>query len=268
MSAHLITGFAGKPHISSDDVGALHAGVIGPGNYVLDTRQGLKASMSSANTCLIAPGDLLMGGRHVAFPDATAVTIQSGTQGMRRADMVVCRYTKASNGVETAALTALKGQPASGASADPVWNKGSIPDGATIADMPLYRIPLDGISVGQPVPLYDKLPSMWDSLTRTPAPVVLISSKWGTVTGARAGRMVHLTINWKSAAGGSWESGAIGVLPEGWRPVMDVAAAYQGRDGGSQRQILIQSDGTATYQNMGATQNTGGFIATVCYLSA
>lgn len=49
---------------------------------------------------------------------------------------------------------------------------------------------------------------------------------------------------------------------------MDVASVYEDKDGGSQCQIQIQSDGTTTCQNIGGTQNTGGFIATVCYLSA
>ena len=99
-------------------------------------------------------------------------------------------------------------------------------------------------------------------------PTALISSQQGTVTGIRAGDTVQLTIAWRSASGGSWGSGSFGILPVGWRPLMDVTAPYQGRDGASQRQISIKSNGTASYQNMGgAGQNTGGWTVTVCYLA-
>ena len=39
---------------------------------------------------------------------------------------------------------------------------------AKTSDMLLYRIPLDGTSVGLPVSLYHKVPIVWDSLTRPP----------------------------------------------------------------------------------------------------
>lgn len=40
-------------------------------------------------------------------------------------------------------------------------------EGATVSDMPLYRIPISGITPGAPIPLYNRIPSMWDSVTRT-----------------------------------------------------------------------------------------------------
>lgn len=37
MTVELITGFAGTPHIGSDDVGAFNAGLVDPGDYALTT---------------------------------------------------------------------------------------------------------------------------------------------------------------------------------------------------------------------------------------
>ena len=48
MTVELITGFAGTPHIGSDDVGAFNAGLVGPGDYALTTGNQLKATMSNA----------------------------------------------------------------------------------------------------------------------------------------------------------------------------------------------------------------------------
>ena len=139
MASELITGFAGKPHVGSDDMGAFQAGILGVGSYVLQTGQQLKATVASANKVTIGTGDLVMNGRHVRMATATDLTIQNGTQGRKRNDLIVCRYQKASDGKETATLTVVKGTATSGTPADPSTNKTSILDGASVSDMPLYH---------------------------------------------------------------------------------------------------------------------------------
>ncbi|MFR3301933.1 MAG: hypothetical protein ACLTPI_00040 [Bifidobacterium pullorum] len=157
MASELITGFAGRPHVGSDDVGAFQAGILGVGSYVLQTGQQLKATVASANKVTIGTGDLVMNGRHVRMATATDLTIQNGSQGQKRNDLIVCRYSKASDGKETATLVVVKGTATSGTPADPSYNKTSILDGASVSDMPLYRIPITNLSVGTPVQLFKVL---------------------------------------------------------------------------------------------------------------
>ena len=170
MTVELITGFAGTPHINSDDIGAFQAGIVGPGDYALATGNRLKATMSNANTIAVQSGDAVLNGRHVHLTGTTTATVQSGTQGQKRKDKVVLRYTKnTTTGVETCSLVVIKGTNATGTPADPAHNTGSILDGVTTHDMPLYRIPIDGITVGTLVPLFNVLKPMkdvWDSLTQ------------------------------------------------------------------------------------------------------
>ena len=169
MTVELITGFAGTPHIGSDDIGAFQAGIVGPGDYALATGNQLKATMSNANTIAVQSGDAVLNGRHVHLTGTTTATVQSGTQGQKRNDLVVLRYTKnTTTGVETCSIVVLKGTPTTGAPTDPAHTTGSILDGVATHDMPLYRIPLDGITVGTLVPLFNVLKpmkDMWDSLT-------------------------------------------------------------------------------------------------------
>lgn len=169
MASELITGFAGRPHVGSDDMGAFQAGILGTGSYVLQTGQQLKATVASANKVTIGTGDLVMNGRHVRMATATDLTIQNGTQGQKRNDLIVCRYSKASDGKETATLTVVKGTATSGTPADPSYNKTSILDGASVSDMPLYRIPITNLSVGTPVQLFKvltPLDTVGDSVTQ------------------------------------------------------------------------------------------------------
>lgn len=112
MTVELITGYAGTPHIGSDDIGAFQAGIVGPGDYALATGNQLKATMSNANTIAVQSGDAVLNGRHVHLTGTTTATVQSGTQGQKRNDLVVLRYTKnTTTGVETCSLVVLKGTP-------------------------------------------------------------------------------------------------------------------------------------------------------------
>ena len=169
MTVELITGYAGTPHIGSDDIGAFQAGIVGPGDYALATGNQLKATMSNANTIAVQSGDAVLNGRHVHLTGTTTATVQSGTQGQKRNDLAVLRYTKnTTTGVETCSLVVLKGPPTTGTPTDPAHNTGSILDGVATHDMPLYRNPLDGITVGTLVPLFNVLKprkDVWDSLT-------------------------------------------------------------------------------------------------------
>lgn len=184
MASELITGFAGKPHVGSDDMGAFQAGILGTGSYVLQTGQQLKATVASANKVTIGTGDLVMNGRHVRMATATDLTIQNGSQGKKRNDLIVCRYQKASDGKETATLTVVKGTATTGTPADPSYNKTSILDGATTSDMPLYRIPITNLSVGTPVQLFKvltPLDTVGDSVTQLQPRVLFTGATKGDV---------------------------------------------------------------------------------------
>ena len=74
-----------------------------------------------------------------------------------------------SQNIESAKLVVVRGTPTTGTPTDPAVNTTSPLDGGTTYDMPLYRIPLDGITIGAPVALFNVLKPMsdvWDSLTQ------------------------------------------------------------------------------------------------------
>lgn len=200
MASELITGFAGTPHVGSDDMGAFQAGILGVGSYVLQTGQQLKATVASANKVTIGTGDLVMNGRHVRMATATDLTIQNGTQGQKRNDLIVCRYSKASDGKETATLVVVKGTATTGTPADPSYNKTSILDGASVSDMPLYRIPIANLSVGTPVKLFKvltPLDTVGDSVTQLRWSSVLGNNRDTlNVIGRVAHGMIFANIDW------------------------------------------------------------------------
>lgn len=263
----LVTGHANKAHATAEQAAGLNAGILGLDDYVLDVHDKFEITVVSANKVTVGTGELVMQGRHVSQGTPEDLIVTNGSQGQKRNDLIVCRYTKGSQSVESAELVVVRGTPTTGTPTDPALNTTSPLDGGTTYDMPLYRIPLDGITIGTPVPLFNVLRPMsdvWDSLTQTDV-TTLISGNYGTVKGYRSGPMVTLRIDWKSSASGSWNSGTFGTLPEGWRPPMDLNFSYGGRDGANQKIINVNANGTMTYTNQGGTQGTDAFGMTVSY---
>ena len=146
MAFEAVDACFGTPHISSDDLAALNTAAIGKADCVLHYGDDFKAVMSSANECLIGTGVGMVGGRRFWNQAATSLTIQSGTQGQKRNDLIVARYAKDGSGIESITPVVIKGTPAADAAADPE---------VTANDLKLWRIPFDGINAGAPVRLFE-----------------------------------------------------------------------------------------------------------------
>lgn len=172
MTMNLITGKAGAPHITSSDQGAMQAGLVGNGNYLLQGSDGKfpAVTMQSANEALIPVLNLVIEGRYARVTAAETVTIESGVTGRNRNDLICVKYTRDSKNIETIALAVLKGTATSGTAADPTVPSGSILNNSGTVWIPIARIPISGITAGTPVMLVKQLPPMsqlWDSVTQT-----------------------------------------------------------------------------------------------------
>ena len=169
--AELVTGHAGKAHATAEQAAGLNAGILGLDDYVLNVHDKFEITVVSANKVTIGTGELVMQGRHVSQGTPEDLIITNGSQGQKRNDLIVCRYAKGSQNIESAKLVVVRGTPTTGTPTDPAVNTTSPLDGGTTYDMPLYRIPLDGITIGTPVALFNVLKPMsdvWDSLTQMP----------------------------------------------------------------------------------------------------
>lgn len=151
MAFEIVDGMTGAKHISSDDLSALNIATIGKADCVLEYGDNFKLTMASANNATLGTGVGMVGGKRFWNQAATSLTVQSGTQGQKRNDLVVARYTKTNTGIESIRPVVLKGTPSTGTAADPA---------TTSNDLKLWRIPLNGISVGTPTALFDPVASL------------------------------------------------------------------------------------------------------------
>lgn len=144
----IITGRTGTNHVTSDDDRALYAGIFGTGSYVLNVGTKLEATIESSNTIRIGAGDIVHQGTHARIPygEYEDATIDNGTTGYKRNDIIVARYKKTS-GIESVELTVIKGTPSTTDAVTPDAHNGNILQGASVSDMPLYVVALDGVNI-------------------------------------------------------------------------------------------------------------------------
>ena len=206
MAFEIVDGMTGTKHISSDDLSALNIATVGKADCVLGYGDNFELTMQSANSATLGTGVGMVGGKRFWNQAATNLTVQSGTQGQKRNDLVVARYAKTSAGIESIMPVVVRGTPSTGTAADPA---------TTSNDLKLWRIPLDGISVGTPVRLFDpvaSLATLGDSVSHA-------SGKVGSVSYFKtAGIVIVSCLFVRVTISSSWGSATIGRLPEGFRP--------------------------------------------------
>lgn len=145
---NIITGKTGTPHVTSQQAREINMGIVGNGNYVLNVGNALRSETVSNNTIRIYDGVLMLQGCAASIDANTYedMTINNGTQGAGRIDLICARYQKhTDNGTESVELVVVEGTPAVNPTV-PAVNTGEIRENDVTVDFPLYRVRLDGIN--------------------------------------------------------------------------------------------------------------------------
>lgn len=281
MGMQLNTGDTGRAVSPAAD-GSLYSKIFGSGCYVLSGGNELKAEIQSNNLIKIYDGDLIMQGRHSYIPasDSDNVTINNGSQGMNRKDLIVARYTKDSTGVEDVTLQVVQGTATSGTATAPGYTDGDILKGATAKDFPLYEVSLTGINITEVKKLFKVLGTNEDlanSLTE-------LNGKSGTLTSAdqnnpiteyqlyKMGKMVVFNVTNYRKGQGAVNGRVIGTIQEGFLPPHTIAISF-GTSGADQfdssgnpgSRIFVNDAGVVTLY---CNKNTGNYISfTACWVT-
>lgn len=146
----IITGYTGTPHITAENDRDINIGIFGSKSYVLQTGTMLTAEISNNNEIKVRDGVIMHQGCAASIKKNTydSVTINNGSQGMKRIDLIVARYEKQpETNVESLTLKVLQGTPAETSPQVPAHTEGDIQAGDTVADMPLYEVEIDGLNI-------------------------------------------------------------------------------------------------------------------------
>lgn len=206
MAMELVTGYAGKAHVTSYQGAAIQAGIVGVDNGVLSyVGQGMKAVATSANNIRIYDGVALIGGKAVVIDRDTYqdVAIANGTVGKYRNDIIYIKYTKdAFTGAESVTFDVKQGA-AGNSGIDPALTTNNLYSTGTLtSEIPFKRVRLNGLAIESVENMHDNVPSLSElnrKLNVSAADIVSFTSlvgqnypNWGGCYYYKSGSRVHV----------------------------------------------------------------------------
>ena len=146
----IVSGRTGSPHVTSQQFRQMLEGIIGRGSYIITSGENLKPELSSNNLMKIRSGMMAHHGCISCVDIGTydEVTLTNGSQGMKRIDLIVNRYTRnAETEVEKCSWKVIQGTPVASNPAVPAYTSGNLQDGDLVDDCPAFEVHYDGINV-------------------------------------------------------------------------------------------------------------------------
>ena len=159
----IITGKTGRPHVTSRQFRGMMEGIIGQDSYVITHGENLEPELMTNNKLKIKSGMMCHHGNISTVEIGTydEVTIQNGTQGMKRIDLIVNRYSKEEGSeIEENNWVVIQGIPSAETPVAPVYTEGNLQEGDLVDDCPVFEAHLDGINVTEIKKLLSVTPDM------------------------------------------------------------------------------------------------------------
>ena len=139
----IVSGKTGSPHVTSQQFRQILEGTAGQGSCILTSGENLEPELTSNNLLKIRSGIMAHHGNVSAVKIGTydEVTITNGTQGMKRKDLVVNRYTRnKETGIETNEWLYIMGTPTSGTPTVPGYTQGNLQEGDLLFVDEIHRL--------------------------------------------------------------------------------------------------------------------------------
>ena len=146
----IVSGRTGSPHVTSQQFRQMLEGIIGQGSYIITSGENLKPELSSNNLLKIRSGMMAHHGCISCVDIGTydEVTLTNGSQGMKRIDLIVNRYTRnAETEVENCSWKVIHGTPVASNPAVPAYTSGNLQNGDLVDECPAFEVHYDGINV-------------------------------------------------------------------------------------------------------------------------
>ena len=166
----IVSGRTGKPHVTSQQFRQLIEGTVGQESCILTSGENLEPELASNNSLKIRSGMLAHHGNISSVKIGTydAVNLDNGSQGMKRIDLVVCRYTRnAETEVENCNWVVIAGTPVSSNPVAPTYTVGNLQKGDLVDDCPVFEVHYDGINVTEVKKILSVAPNLTELNSKT-----------------------------------------------------------------------------------------------------
>ena len=256
----IITGYTGSPHVTAEQDRDINIGIFGNESYVLQTGSQLTAEVSSNNEIKVRDGVIMHQGCAASIKKNTydSLTITNGSQGMKRVDLIVARYSRdPSTNEESLTLKVIQGTPSENSPTVPGYTTGDIQSGDLVADMPLYQVILNGLNITEVKKLFSVQGSIAELSSNLKTETA--DSGWKYMTNAnnlseklkfrKIGHMVFVAGSIRFSDDGKFANDqALGSVPSGMTPngydefeCLIPIAMHNGGPAGTQARIYIKN---------------------------
>lgn len=166
----IVTGVGEKPHVTSKKFRRIIESITGQGSYIIGCGDNMSTELVSNNLLKIKSGAMIHHGNVSSVDPYDEIEINNGTQGMKRIDLVVNRYTKnAETEIEKNEWIVIQGAPAASNPAVPEHVVGNLQEGDLVDDCPFCQIYIDGINVTEVKELLTIIPNVPDLVAENAA---------------------------------------------------------------------------------------------------
>ena len=146
----IVSGRVGRPHVTSQQFRQIIEGIVGDGSCILPSGENLEPELVSNNSLKIRSGMMCHHGNVSSVKIGTydEVELTNGSQGMKRIDLVVNRYTRnEEDNTEKNEWIVIMGTPAESNPTVPEYTKGNLQEGDLMDDCPAFEVHFDGINI-------------------------------------------------------------------------------------------------------------------------
>ena len=146
----IVSGRVGSPHVTSQQFRQIIEGIVGDGSCILPSGENLEPELVSNNSLKIRSGMMCHHGNVSSVKIGTydEVELTNGSQGMKRIDLVVNRYTRnEEDNTEKNEWIVIMGTPAESNPTVPEYTKGNLQEGDLVDDCPAFEVHFDGINI-------------------------------------------------------------------------------------------------------------------------
>ena len=146
----IVSGRTGKPHVASQQFRQIIEGIISDESCILPSGENLEPELVSNNSLKIRSGMMCHHGNVSSVKIGTydEVELTNGSQGMKRIDLIVNRYTRnEEDNTEKNEWVVIMGTPAESNPVVPEYTQGNLQKGDLVDDCPVFEVHFDGINI-------------------------------------------------------------------------------------------------------------------------
>lgn len=159
----IVSGLGEKPHVTSQQFRQILEGTIGQKSYIVTSGENLEPELAANNLLKIRSGMMSHHGNVSSVKIGTydEVELMNGSQGMKRIDLVVNRYTRnAETNIEKNEWVVIMGTPVASNPVAPAYTVGNLQKGDLVDDCPVFELHYDGINVTEVKKMLSVLPNV------------------------------------------------------------------------------------------------------------